>query len=109
VQGSWGFCPSAALGFWCPGCGGLRAAHHLTDLDLAAAVSSNLVLVLLAPLAVAWFVWWTVRRWRGDPPPRLTRRDVPGLTAGGAAAVLLLVAFAVVRNTDTALGLYLAP
>lgn len=57
VQGSWGFCPSALLGLDCPFCGSLRAVHLLTDLDLAAAASSNLVLVAAAPVAVVvWFV-----------------------------------------------------
>ena len=37
VQGSWGFCPSAAMGFYCPGCGGLRAVNDLTNGEVGAA------------------------------------------------------------------------
>ena len=29
-SGTWGYCPSALLGFSCPGCGGLRAVNDLT-------------------------------------------------------------------------------
>ena len=36
TQYSWGLCPSAALGFSCPGCGGLRAVNDLTHGDVGA-------------------------------------------------------------------------
>ena len=52
VGGSWGICPSAAMGFWCPGCGGLRAVNDLTHGEFVSAASSNLLLVVLMPLAV---------------------------------------------------------
>src|SRR5918997_4102351 len=57
-KGSWGFCPSAALGFYCPGCGGLRAVNDLTNGELVAAASSNLVLVVLMPFAVLALAVW---------------------------------------------------
>lgn len=104
VDGSWGFCPSAALGFWCPGCGGLRGVNDLTHGDVAAAASSNLLLVLLAPLAVAALGVWTWHRWRGTTPPW------PGQRATVTATTLLLVAmvvFTVLRNTPW--GTWLAP
>ncbi len=41
VGGSWGICPSAAMGFWCPGCGGLRAVNDLTHGEVASAASSR--------------------------------------------------------------------
>ena len=49
VSGSWGMCPTAMLGFACPGCGGLRAVNDLTDLRLVDAASSNLLFVLRDP------------------------------------------------------------
>ena len=94
LSGSWGFCPSAALGFWCPGCGGLRAVNDLTNGDVAAAASSNLLLVVLAPVAVLALLVWTRDRWRG------TSRQVPT-----AALWVLLVAaglFTLLRNTPAA-------
>src|SRR5688572_20271930 len=51
-QNSWGLCPSAALGFWCPGCGGLRAVNDLTHGEVGAALSSNLLLVVAMPFAI---------------------------------------------------------
>ena len=102
-KGSWGFCPSAALGFYCPGCGGLRAVNDLTNGDLAAAASSNLVLVVLLPFVVVALVVWTLDRWQGR-----TRRPQWRLLRPG---VLLLVAalatFTVLRNL--AAGAWLAP
>lgn len=60
VAGSWGWCPFALLsgGLDCPGCGALRAAHHLTDGNLTAAASSNLLLVAALPFVVlGWTLW----------------------------------------------------
>ncbi len=103
VEGSWGVCPSAALGLTCPGCGGLRAVHDLTGLDLAGAASSNLALVVATPVLLLALVAWGVARWRARPWPR-----PPDAVLLGAALVLgaLLVAFTVARNLP---GSWLAP
>jgi hypothetical protein len=103
-SGSWGFCPWLLLtGTYCPGCGGLRAVHDLTDLDVRAAASSNLLLVAGLPLLVLWWGRSVADRWRGvvragDPRHRLV-----------LAALVLAVAvcFAVLRNTGS--GAWLAP
>ncbi len=102
-SGSYGFCPSLVLtGLPCPGCGGLRAVNDLTHGDLAAAVSSNLIAVLLvAGLGVAWLAW-VLRRWRGRPGPMLTLGPSWGYVALG-----VLVVFGVVRNLP--FGAALAP
>ncbi len=104
ASGSWGYCPSAALGFACPGCGGLRAVNDLTHLDVAAAASSNLAFVVALPFLLAGLGWWTLRRWRGAPAP-----GVPGprLRVAGYAACALLVVFTVLRNLPA--GSWLAP
>jgi hypothetical protein len=103
--GSWGFCPWLVLtGTHCPGCGGLRAVNDLTRGDVAAAASSNLLLVASLPLALGWWSRSLAARWRGVAPARL-----PGwLVAPGAAlAVLAVVAFWVLRNLPV--GAALAP
>ncbi|WP_422335788.1 DUF2752 domain-containing protein [Rhodococcus sp. (in: high G+C Gram-positive bacteria)] len=102
-QGAYGFCPVYAMtGLWCPGCGGLRAVHDLTNMDLGSAVSSNvLILPLLAVLTFAWIRW--VRRRRHDRPPS-------ALALGPRATVFVLIvlaAFTVTRNTTW--GSWLAP
>ena len=103
-SGSWGYCPSAALGFACPGCGGLRAVNDLTHLDVAAAASSNLAFVVALPFLIVGLGWWTLRRWRGAPA-----LGVPGprLRVAGYAACALLVVFTVLRNLPV--GSWLAP
>jgi hypothetical protein len=102
-QGSWGACPFAAVGFSCPGCGGLRAVNDLTHLQLGAAASSNLLLLLVIPFAGYAVARWTHGRWTGHAWAVPERRV---LAMTGLLLTAMLV-FAVVRNT--AAGAWLAP
>ena len=103
-SGSWGYCPWLFLtGTYCPGCGGLRAVNDLTHGDVAAAASSNLLLVASAPLLVLAWGRTTLNRWRGRVravAPQVHVRLVVGVA-------VLAVVFAVARNT--AAGAWLAP
>ncbi len=67
VGGSWGACPTALLGFDCPLCGSLRAVNDLTHLDLGAAASSNLLLVVALPVIALLWVRRVAACWRGGP------------------------------------------
>lgn len=90
--GSYGFCPTALLGFDCPGCGGLRAVNHLSNLDLAAALSSNALLVVLTPVAVLCWAVWTKQRWLGQRRSwRIPRRFA-------RFALVVLIVFSIARN-----------
>ena len=103
-SGSWGFCPwYLTTGTYCPGCGGLRAVNDLTRGDLAAAASSNLVLVGSLPVVALLWLRALRQRWQG------VRRPLPQPVTGvvAAAAVALVVVFAVVRNLP--FGAALAP
>jgi hypothetical protein len=100
--GSWGICPTAALGFWCPGCGGLRAVNDLTNLRLLDAASSNLVFVAAIPVLAYLFGRWTSGRWSGrswNPPARTQNRAV-------VVTLVVLALFTVLRNLP---GSWLAP
>lgn len=101
--GSWGLCPSRALGFWCPACGSLRAVNDLTHLDLGAAASSNLLFVALLPVAVFLLARWGLDSWRG------VRRTADPRVVSAALWLLvpLMIAFTVVRNLPG--GHWLAP
>jgi hypothetical protein len=99
---SWGLCPSAMMGFWCPGCGGLRAVNDLTHLRVADAASSNLAFVVLLPFIVAGLAIWAVDRWRG----RHRQLPMSVITRTAFAVVALLGAFTVLRNLS---GSWLAP
>lgn len=92
VTGSWGLCPWKHLTGWdCPGCGGLRAINDLTHGDVAAASSSNLVVVLLIPVAIgAWVLWLDRTRTRRPVP------SVPGWAWG--IGLVLLAGFTALRN-----------
>jgi hypothetical protein len=102
--GSWGYCPFRAMtGLYCPGCGGLRAVNDLTHGQVGAALSSNVVVTSLIPLAVVLLGLWAVDRWRGHVrrvPWERVRPMVFGLVA-------VFVLFAVARNTGP--GAWLAP
>lgn len=93
--GSYLFCPWLLLtGTYCPGCGGLRAVNDLTHGDLAAAASSNLLLVGALPLLLLTWARWFHDRWRG------VRRTVDGRRGLLLAWTLGVVSlgFWVVRN-----------
>jgi hypothetical protein len=102
-EGSWGLCPSAAMGIYCPGCGGLRAVNDLTNGEVGAALSSNVVVTALIPVAMVLLAVWSLDRWRGrtrQVPWNRLRPLVYGF-------LTVLVVFAVVRNTGQ--GAWLAP
>jgi hypothetical protein len=104
-SGSWGLCPWLALtGHYCPGCGVLRAVNDLTNGDLAAAASSNLVFVLVLPLVVLGWARWTARAWSGAEKPRASRQRA-GVWIALATVVTLV--FGVARNLPS--GSWLAP
>jgi len=103
-QGSWGFCPTSLMGFYCPGCGSLRAVNDVTNGDLLSAASSNLLLVVVAPFVVASLLLWLVDSWRGTRR-RVEWRRVPVPTY--AVAIVLVVAFTITRNFE--FGSWLAP
>ena len=91
-SGSYGYCPFRALtGLWCPGCGGLRAAHDLMTFDLAAAWGMNALLVLAVPVLAALWIRWVRHAWRGRPVAVVTVR-------GAAVLAVVLAVFTVGRN-----------
>jgi hypothetical protein len=102
-SGTWGFCPSALLGIYCPGCGGLRAVNDLTDGQVGAALSSNVLVTLLVPVGVVLLALWAVDRWQGRTREVSWRTLRPGVYA----FVVLVLAFTVFRNT--AAGAWFAP
>lgn len=110
ATGSYGVCPFLALtGLWCPACGGLRAVHELTQLDVVAAWAMNPLVVAGAPLVVAAWALWLARS-LGRPVPAWAR-GAPDPAAGtwpGWAFLAVAVAFTVARNVP-ALAPWLAP
>ena len=102
-QNSWGICPTAAMGFSCPGCGGLRAVNDLGNLQIGAAASSNLLFVLSLPFIAYAFYRWAHGRWTGTPWEPSDR----SLAVGGVVLAVTMVAFTVARNLPA--GAWLAP
>jgi hypothetical protein len=80
-------CPFRLLTGWsCPACGGLRMIHDVLHGDLAAAVNDNVLLLVGIPMLVGWIL---LRRHQGRWPLTLPV---------GAAVVITLLAWTVVRN-----------
>lgn len=105
AAGNYPSCPSIALfGVHCPGCGSMRAMHHLAHGDLAGVFSRNVLLPFgLVLLAWAWVAWFD-RRLGHSRVPEL-RPPVPALYG----SVVVVVAFAVLRNLPWAPFNGLAP
>jgi uncharacterized protein DUF2752 len=86
-------CPFLALtGWYCPGCGSLRAIHALAHGDLGTAIDRNPLAVLCVPLVAAIFVLWARRRLTG----RQRTWAAPGSWIN--AFLVLVIAFWVLRN-----------
>jgi Protein of unknown function (DUF2752) len=103
-SGSWGYCPWLALtGTYCPGCGGLRAVNDLTNGDVRAAASSNLLFVGSLPLVAGVYLRWFVGSWNGVSQQVSTKRAF--VYAG--IFMTLAITFWVVRNLP--FGAWLAP
>lgn len=97
VGGRYPPCPLLTLtGWYCPLCGGLRAVHALTKLDVAAAAGWNVLAVPLLVLAVWFWVVWLRRAWRGETTPARWRPIVPRW--GVWSLALAGLAFGVLRN-----------
>jgi hypothetical protein len=80
-------CPFRLLtGLNCPGCGALRMIHDVLHGDLAAAITDNIVLLLGVPLLAGWIL------------ARRRDRRSPLTLPAGAAVIITLIAWTVVRN-----------
>ena len=87
-------CPFlAATGYYCPGCGTLRATHDLLHGDLAGALARNPLAVLAVPYLVLALVTWVLRA-TGRPAPRST--SLPPWVLWSLLGVVLV--FWVLRN-----------
>lgn len=96
-------CPVLALtGFYCTGCGVLRAARALLQLDVATAWQMNPLLLVLAPVIIGSWVAWVIRAWTGRP----RRWLAPPWAVTTMLAVVVL--FTVGRNVP-AFAPWLAP
>ncbi|GGZ31266.1 membrane protein [Streptomyces poonensis] len=91
--GHYPVCPLLHLtGLYCPGCGGLRAAHAFAHGDLATALTANALAVgAFLGFAAVWTVW-VVHAVRGRPL-RLVLAPVALWSLGAFVLV-----FTVVRN-----------
>jgi hypothetical protein len=80
-------------GWQCPGCGGLRAAHHLLHGDISTAYHYNALLVLLLPVALLWLVAPVFKRKTGLPWLDFLRAP-----AALIALLIIAVVFGIGRN-----------
>ncbi len=102
--GHYPLCPTQALfGVDCPGCGLMRGTHDLVTGNVSGALDHNVLIVILAPLAVVLWVRWFLSAWRGSSPAvthaQFRRRNTVLLTA-----LVAILAFGVLRNFVPYLG-----
>ncbi len=87
-------CPFHALtGLYCPGCGSLRAMHHVLHGDISAALALNPLMVVFLPILCLLLV---LRRWRFHP-------------WFAWCALVVLLAYGILRNIPFWPFDYLAP
>ncbi len=87
-------CPLLAVtGFYCPGCGTLRALHALAHGDVTTALARNPLAVLAVPVAVWLWARWARARWA---PANAPGASIPAWMQWGAATLVVL--FGIVRN-----------
>lgn len=95
-------CPFRLLtGLECPGCGSQRAIHHLLELDIKAALQSNVLAVLSIPYLLAACIIWTVQHSTRKPSARnIAQRAELLLFHGPATRVVLVtvIVFWIARN-----------
>jgi hypothetical protein len=60
-------CPFLLVtGYYCPGCGSMRAIHALAHFDLWSALQLNIMTVcVMLPIATFYYVRWTTERFLG--------------------------------------------
>jgi hypothetical protein len=83
----------ALTGWQCPGCGGTRALYQLLHLHVGEAMHYNALVTVLAPVGLAWFVFWYASV--------IFRDNAPALRISRPIAVclyLIVLFFAVARN-----------
>jgi hypothetical protein len=94
LPGGVSVCPThLLLGLDCPACGATRGLHSLLTGDVVGALSHNLLLAVVVPLGLLWWLA-QVRQATGGPPvtmPSVSRRAWTWVIAG-------IAAFALVRN-----------
>lgn len=86
-------------GLKCPGCGSMRALHHLAHGEVLAAFRLNPLMVLALPLA-AWFV-------ASNASVALRGRPLKGIKVGGACVwgvFALVIIYTVLRNIFSFFG-----
>jgi hypothetical protein len=87
-------CPLRYLtGWYCPGCGSLRAIHQLLHGNLRAAWALNPLTILLLPFLIYGTVSYASFELRGQHLPRLF---LPAVWIRGLCAVIIL--FGIARN-----------
>ena len=84
-------------GLHCPGCGSLRATHHLLQGHIGKALSMNILLFILAPVLTGY----AIQELRGKTV-RISRKV-------GIAILALVLLFWVLRNLPGAPFSFLAP
>lgn len=95
-------CPFLMLtGYYCPGCGTLRALHALAHGHLASALAFNPLMVCTLPVLGYIWVRWLGRSVTGRPRRKLAH------PAWAWAFLVVVIAFWVIRNLP--FGHFLAP
>ena len=88
----------------CPGCGSLRALHHLTHGEFTAAFHCNPLLIFGMPVLLLAVTRWSIQRRNQPPQAALFARPAVIWTM-----LVVIVAFGVLRNLPFAAFAWMSP
>jgi hypothetical protein len=91
-------------GLNCPGCGSLRALHHLTHGEFAAAFHSNPLLMVALPMLVLALIRRQIGQHDARPGPSIYARPATAL-----AICAIVILFGVLRNVPAPAFAWMSP
>ena len=105
-------------GLNCPGCGGLRATHHLLHGRVATAFHHNMLVVIAPPLLGLAALRWLIRKREVQAPQEISVHSPPVIGSGSkknrhlwlwTGLIVVIVLFGILRNVPHPAFAWMSP
>ena len=91
-------------GFYCAGCGTLRASHQLLHGNLQAAMRFNPLLILSIPYLTYWIAPYFLKYFYNIQPYTIKHQNIQII-----ATIIVVIIYTLLRNTSYSFLLWLVP